>query len=104
MSVPRALLLVLALLQALGITEHVRRTACEAECREDGCDDDCAPGTESACVCHCPTAPSATAPAITVATLPPIAVVPARGVAHATEFPSSPDPREIWHVPRPSSG
>lgn len=101
MSIPRALLVVLALLQATGIAELVRRATCEEECKSDGCDDDCAPGTESpACVCHCPGAPLATALVRVVETHAAPAVATPIRFEPSERFPTSPDPREILHVPR----
>ncbi|MEO8701751.1 MAG: hypothetical protein ABI867_17020 [Kofleriaceae bacterium] len=101
MTVPRALLLILALLQATGIADLIRREACAAECSDDGCGDDCAPGSD--CPCHCPTSPSIAAPTEVVVKLgnpEPAAIVFERNErAHA-----SPDPREILHVPRRLDG
>jgi hypothetical protein len=101
-SVPRVLLLVLALLQATGLAEAMRRDVCAAECRGDGCDGDCTPGNESPlCPCHCPVTPSITAPAMACVTLD------APGLGTDVTFDrterahTSPDPREILHVPRP---
>jgi hypothetical protein len=102
-SFPRALLVVLALLQATGIAEVVRRATCEEECKDDGCDDDCAPGSDApACVCHCPAAPIATAPAHVVETVAAPAVASVIGFERTERFHASPDPREILHVPRPN--
>jgi len=100
-SVPRALLLVLALLQATGIAEAVRRQACETECREDGCDDDCTPGNDSpSCPCHCPSSVGIAPPALAViAVAAPIDVTPVHFASNDRAH-SSPDPREILHVPR----
>ena len=100
MSVPRALLLMLALLQAIGLTEVMRRQACEAECRSDGCGDDCAPGNESpSCPCHCPGLQPQVPPRVVA-----VAITPATQTATAFDsddgFHVSPDPREIAHVPR----
>ena len=100
MSVPRALLLVLALLQATGIAEVMRRQACEAECRNDGCDDDCTPGTDSPlCPCHCPSLQTQVPAPIAAVTIVPAtqAAAPFDG---DDELHESPDPREISHVPR----
>lgn len=99
MSIPRALLLALALMQAVGITDYMRRVACEEECKRDGCDDT-GPCDGSTCACHCPGAPTITAPrTIAVVTAPPKASSPV--VFHETdELRASPDPREILHVPR----
>lgn len=100
MSFPRALLVVLALLQATGIAEVVRRATCEEECESDGCDDDCAPGSDSpACVCHCPGAPVATAPGHVLETVAP-AITAVIRFERTERFHASPDPREILHVPR----
>ena len=101
MSVPRALLLVLALLQATGIAEVMRRQACEDQCRTDGCKDDCTPGDDApSCPCHCPSATTTPPPAIACATVPePTESTPV--VFDRTErVHASPDPREILHVPK----
>ena len=97
MSIPRALLLVLALLQATGIADAMRRQACD----RDGCGDDCTPGNDApSCPCHCPS---------TITHAPPVVGVVALGtptVAILTSFRDAdtvhldPDPREILHVPR----
>lgn len=99
-SLPRVLLLVLALVHATGLAEVMRRQVCEAECRNDGCGNDCTPGTESpSCPCHCPGLQSNLTLAITA-----VAVVPAARPVPLFEArdgsPPSPDPHEIWHVPR----
>jgi len=99
-SVPRALLLVLALLQAGGIIDLVRRTTCEATCERDGCKD-CTPGDDAPqCACHCPTAPIATDPAIAVVTLAPPTQTTGVTFDRADLHHASPDPSEILHVPR----
>lgn len=97
---PRALLLVLALVQATGMAEVMRRQVCEAECRDDGCDNDCTPGTESSgCSCHCPSlSPNLPLRIAAVAIIP--ATQPAPLFDSGDGFPPSPDPREILHVPR----
>jgi hypothetical protein len=99
-NVPRALLLVLALLQAAGITDLVRRATCAAACERDGCKD-CTPGDDAPqCTCHCPSAVTMTPPAVVVADLARIGAT----VEHTFDRPDrlhlSPDPREILHVPR----
>jgi hypothetical protein len=99
MSVPRILVLVLALLQAGGIVDLMRRVACEDECRRDGCEDDCAPGNDAPqCSCHCPSGVSCAPPAVAVAPV----MRPATAVAFVAvdELRASPDSREILHVPR----
>lgn len=99
MRIPRALLLALALLQAVGITDYMRRVACEEACKADGCDDqgscDC-----STCACHCPGAPSLieTRIAAIEAALPSATATLA--FADVDQLRASPDPREILHVPR----
>lgn len=101
MSVPRALLLILALLQATGIAEVVRRQACEAACRDDGCDTGCTPGDDSpSCPCHCPSSPGVASPALAVISV--AMPTDARPIMFAgnERAHSSPDPREILHVPR----
>jgi hypothetical protein len=100
-SVPRALLLVLALLQAAGIVDIVRRETCEAECERNGCKD-CAPGDDAPqCTCHGASAPMATGPAIAVVTVAPARQTTDRIFDRADRDHGSPDPREILHVPRP---
>jgi len=99
-SFPRALLVVLALLQATGIAELVRRATCEEECKSDGCGDDCAPNSDApACVCHCPAASVATAPHV-IESIAPRAVSSVIRFERTERFHASPDPREILHVPR----
>ncbi len=90
--------MVLALLQATGIAEVVRRATCEEECKSDGCGDECTPGSDA---CHCPAAPTATAPANIVETLAPPAVAVVIRFERSERVHASPDPREILHVPRP---
>jgi hypothetical protein len=100
-SVPRVLLLVLALLQAGGILDLVRRSTCEAECRRNGCDRDCAPDHDAPqCSCHCPSGVTAAPAVFQVATSDP--ATPGSEIAFdaADQLCSSPDPREILHVPR----
>jgi hypothetical protein len=100
-SVPRALLLAIALLQALGLAEVMRREVCEAECRNDGCKNDCTPGDDApSCPCHCPSTASTLPPVLAFATLaPPIEGASVRFDSTERVHPS-PDPREILHVPR----
>ncbi|MEO8551740.1 MAG: hypothetical protein ABI678_17305 [Kofleriaceae bacterium] len=101
MSFPRALLVALALLQALGISELIRRQTCEETCRRDGCADDCTPGDDT-CPCHCLPSQVATTQAITVVTdAPPMPATDITFDARTLLHPS-PDPREILHVPRPA--
>jgi hypothetical protein len=99
-TVSRVLLLVLALLHATGFDEVVRRAICEEECRSDGCNNDCTPGDAPSCLCHCPSTPTATAPAIAVQAMPPASQATAIIFERTDPLLSSPDPREIWHVPR----
>ena len=97
---PRALLLVLALLHATGMTELMRWRVCEAECRDGGCHDDCTPASDSpSCPCHCPGLQTRVPPqAVVVA--PPPASQAAPAFDRADRVHASPDPREILHVPR----
>lgn len=98
-SIPRALLVALALLQAVGITDYVRRAACEQECERDGCDDKgLCEGTS--CACHCPGAPSIDAPRIATASVAPPLAETSVVFADHDDLLASPDPREILHVPR----
>lgn len=101
MSVPRVLLLILALLQATGIAEVMRRQACEAECRSDGCKNDCTPGDDApSCPCHCPGSAGTVAPALAYVMVP----VPTESTPlvfdRSERIHLSPDPREIVHVPK----
>ena len=99
MSIPRALLLALALLQAVGISDYMRRVACEDECKSDGCDDK-GPCDCTACPCHCAGAPSVaetrqvTLVAATPSALPIV-------FADVDQLRANPEPREILHVPKP---
>lgn len=100
MSLPRALLLVLALIQATGMAEVMRRQVCEAQCRNDGCDNDCTPENESpGCPCHCPSLQTNLPLLITAVTIIP-ATQPAPLFDSRDGIPPSPDPSEILHVPR----
>lgn len=92
-------MLALALMQALGITDYMRRVACEEECQGDGCDDK-GPCDCSTCACHCPGVPSVTAPAaVAIDAAPPKVASPVVFIADDS-LRASPDPREILHVPR----
>ena len=98
MSIPRAPLLALALLRAVGVADYMRRVACEQECKSDGCDDQ-GPCDCSACACHCPGAPSlAEARQVSIATITPSAsMIVFVDIEHLR---ANPDPREILHVPK----
>ncbi len=101
MSVPRALLLVLALLQATGLAAVIQRETCEAACRDDGCGGDCTPSNDSpTCACHCPVTPGINAPAFAVVRLAPSANGTVLIFDRDERNHASPDPREILHVPR----
>jgi len=94
------LLLVLALLQAAGIADLVRRETCEAECERNGCQD-CTPGDDGPqCPCHCPNATNVTAPSLAVVTNAPAMQSLVVAFVRDDRTHSSPDPREILHVPR----
>lgn len=97
-TVPRALLLALALLQAVGIADSMRRVACEEECKRDGCDDK-GPCDCSTCPCHCPGAPAMTEPHVVALDVAPITASAVVFVAVERRR-ASPDPREILHVPK----
>lgn len=100
MSLPRALLLMLALLQATGMAEVMQRQICQAACRDAGCDDDCTPGSDSpSCPCHCPSLQSQVPPALAAVTIAP-AARPVAAFDGGDVAPPSPDPSEILHVPR----
>jgi hypothetical protein len=98
-SVTRIIILTLALTHAAGLAELVRRATCEAECRDDGCKDDCGPG-EAGCACHCPGAAQLVAvstPQLAAKIDIPMVVAPA---IRSVRTYASPDPRDILHVPR----
>ena len=100
MSIPRALLLVLALLQAVGIVDLVRRETCEAECERNGCTD-CTPGDDGPSgSCHCSSAPTITPPSVATAVELPLGQPVDGAFAARDRIHLSPDPREILHVPR----
>lgn len=100
-SVPRVLLIVLALLQATGLAESFRRQACAIECRDDGCGGDCDTGLEaSACPCHCPATATLAAPEIVVSTPDLRTSSTLVALIHAERPPAQRDPNEILHVPR----
>jgi hypothetical protein len=100
-SVPRVLLLALALLQAGGIFDLVRRTTCEEACRQNGCSGDCTPDSDGPqCPCHCPSGATAAPAMVAVATPAPVARPSGVTFDAADQLPASPDPREILHVPR----
>ena len=100
MSVPRALLIVLALVQASGLADAMRRDICAADCRDDGCGGGCTPDNDSStCPCHCPVTPTigpSTVQVVLAPTPDPVTVT----FAPADRIHASPDPREILHVPR----
>ncbi|HEU4733313.1 MAG TPA: hypothetical protein VFT22_35720 [Kofleriaceae bacterium] len=101
MNLPRVLLLALALLQAGGILDLVRRSTCEEECRRNGCAGDCTPDHDAPqCSCHCPSGATVAPAAVQVAASRPAA--PASEIAFdaTDQLGPSPDPREILHVPR----
>jgi len=100
---PRALLLALALLQALGVLDAVRRTACEEECKRDGCDGTCTPENDCPqCPCHSVGSASLAASIAANVTVARVAYVTKVNFARADQHHSSPDPHEILHVPRTS--
>ena len=100
MNVPRALLLVLALLHAGGIVDLVHREACAAECERNGCQD-CIPGDAGPeCPCHSPSTTSVTPPLLAVASTAPAARASIVDFMADERSHASPDPREILHVPR----
>jgi hypothetical protein len=94
------LLLVLALVHATGMADVMRRQACEAECRNNGCKDDCTPENDApSCPCHCPSLQTHVPARIEAVTLVP--ATQAAPLFHSGgEIHQSPDPREISHVPR----
>jgi hypothetical protein len=99
-SIPRALLLALALLQAVGVTDYVRRASCQAECKQDGCDDN-GPCDSSSCACHCPGAPSLTETRQVAIDVPWPTTTLTVVFPNAGTLRTNPDPREILHVPKP---
>jgi len=95
----RAIVVVLALLHAVGLADLLVRDSCEELCREDGCDTDCAPGPEHACRCHCPsTMPLLEGKVQAIAKIDPPALLPPSELLRSLH--ESPDPREILHVPK----
>lgn len=96
MSIPRALLLVLALTHLVGLADLVIGDACEQVCEDDGCGKDCLPG--AACRCHCPSAMPALSAQQVVAKIETPKPVAACAYDHQVHL--SPDPREILHVPK----
>lgn len=103
MTCPRALLLAFALLQALGVFEAVRRSACEEECKRDGCNGTCTPDNDCPqCPCHSVGSASLAASIAANVTVARVAYVTKVSFARADQYHASPDPREILHVPRTS--
>jgi hypothetical protein len=99
-TVPRALLLALALLQAAGVFDAVKRATCEEECRRSGCDD-CTPDHDAPqCSCHCPSLSAGTASRVVSVTLVPAAHLTDVSFARTDQRYPNPDPREILRVPR----
>jgi hypothetical protein len=102
---PRALLLALALLQAVGVLDVVRRAACEEACRRDGCDGSCTPDNDCPqCPCHGVGSASLAASIAAGVTAEPVSYVTRVSSAGAERRPASPDPREILHIPRRPAG
>lgn len=100
MNIPRALLLALALMQAIGLVDYMRRIECEQECKADGCDDT-GPCDCSSCPCHCTgAAPSMAAPSSVAVDAPHAAASAIAVFGRTDDLRASPDPREILHVPR----
>jgi hypothetical protein len=93
-------LLVLALLQAGGIIDVVRRETCEAECERNGCKD-CTSGDDAPqCPCHCPSAATTTPPSVAILTAARVDATLQPTFDRPDRLHLSPDPREILHVPR----
>lgn len=86
-------------MQAVGITDYMRRVACEEECKRDGCNDK-GPCDCSTCPCHCPGASSITAPNRVAVEAGPVKAVATVVFIEKNDLRASPDPREILHVPR----
>ena len=104
MILPRSLLLVLALLQAVGVFDAVRRTVCEEECRRDGCDGACTPDNDCPqCPCHSVGSASLAAAIASNVTVARVTYVTEVRFIRTEQRPSRPDPREILHVPRPAT-
>lgn len=96
MSLARIIVFALALTHAVGLGDMVMGDACEEECRDDGCGDDCLPG--ATCRCHLPTAvPAVSQSPVTSKSSNPREIAPASA---AERMHASPDPREILHVPK----
>jgi hypothetical protein len=92
----RVLVFALALSHTAGLADIVFDDACEEECEDDGCADDCMPGQP--CRCHCPSA----TPLLSGAAASTIALDTSHEVAtgERVRAHADPDPREILHVPR----
>ena len=82
------------------MAEVMRQQVCEAECRNDGFDNNCTPGDDSpSCPCHCPSLQTSLPLLITAVTIIP-GMQPGLLFDSRDRVPPSPDPREILHVPR----
>lgn len=104
-TVPRALLLALALLQATGVLDVVRRAACEQECRRDGCDGPCTPDDDCPqCPCHGVGSANLAASIAGNVTVARVRYATRIRFVATEQSPSNPDPREILHVPRLALG
>lgn len=100
MTVPRALLLVLALLQAGGVFDAMKSATCEEECRKNGCHD-CTPDHDAPqCSCHCPSLSVVAARRIISVMAVPGTYFAEVSFGRTDQLHPSPDPREILHVPR----
>jgi hypothetical protein len=96
--VARILLFALALTHVVGLADLAFGDTCEETCGDDQCADDCLPG--AACRCHCPSAMPAIRTTEVVAAI--VRPGPAVACAYDHRAHTSPDPREILHVPRRS--
>jgi len=97
----RVLVLALALAQATGLADAVLRSACEECCDEDDCDDRGVPQCPS---CQCTSRCPAGVPVTAMVVEPPATGAAPAEFADRSRAPSSPDPREILHVPRLRAG
>jgi hypothetical protein len=92
----RILVLAIALAHATGLTDLMIEAACGADCDEPDCRGSCPPACPT---CHCaPRCPVGVTKDIVVlapATPAPVTI----SFRDAEAAPSSPDPREILHVP-----
>lgn len=96
MAFVRILVLAIALVHAMGIADALE-LPCAEECADgDDCGDDCAPTCPT---CQCTRAPAGVAAVAESAAFPLRGPPVAAGFRDVDRVVSSPDPREILHVP-----